>query len=149
MTTPYIDIAAAQLYFDDRLNSEAWTAASVVDQLKALKMATQLINNLKFIGQPAVSGQSNEFPRLGQSTVPIMVQQATCEIAIQLLDDIDPNLEADGLAIQTIQYGDLKIMSNQAGIPVYTRNNIPSSRAWALLVPYLIDPTILKLVRVN
>lgn len=145
--TPYIDITGAQTYFDDRLNTEAWDNATDEDKLKALKTATRSINNLHFIGEKADSAQDNEFPRRGQTDVPEEIQEATCEIALRLLDDIDPSTEMDAQSILNEYYREIRIFNRQDSTTVYMRNGIISSEAWIRLMPYLLDPQTIKLSR--
>lgn len=148
MTTPYIDILDAQDYFNGRLGTASWDDANDTDKLKALTHATRLINNLKFVGQRNVIDQTNEFPRLGQSDVPMAIKEATCELALQLLDDVDPEMEISETAMSQGQLGTIRSHSNRDFTLVHIRNGIPSSEAWARLLPYLSDPLSIKLVKI-
>ncbi len=145
--TPYIVVVDAQEYFDDRLNSEAWDEATDTDKLKALKTATRLINNLRFIGKKLDPDQPNEFPRIGQTAVPTAIEEATCELALVLLDQVDPNMEIENTAISGENYAMARSSYNRDFVMAHVRNGIPSSEAWARLVPYLTDPLTLRLVR--
>lgn len=146
---PYITVNDAQAYFDDRLNSDAWDDATDDDKLKALKTATRLINNLRFIGKKAVPGQENEFPRSGQADVPIAIQEATCELALLLLDQIDSNMEVDNTNVTSETLGGVKTTYARDFTMAHVRNGIPSSEAWAKLLPYLTDPLAVKIGRLS
>ncbi len=148
-TNAYIGVMDAQAYFDSRLGSDAWDQATADDQLKALVMATKKIDLLRFIGQKAEITQVLEFPRLGQSAVPQCVLEATCELALQLLDDVDSGIEIDNLAVISEGFSTLKTAYNRDSVQPYIRNGIPSSEAWALLLPYLADVSSIKLVRTS
>ncbi len=145
--TPYLTVNEAQEYFDDRLNSEAWDEATEVDKYRALVTATRAINNLRFVGQKATVNQENEFPRLGQTVVPKSIKEATCELALQLLDGVDPNLEIDGLSTQNDSYANVRSARDSSFAMPHIRNGIPSSEAWAKLLPYLPDPLNIRLTR--
>jgi len=147
MITPYLSVTEAQAYFDDRLNSEAWELATDVDKLKALKTATSKINNLRFAGKPAVDGQGNEFPRYGQTIVPISIQEATCELALVLLNEVDVNQEIENLAATSETFTSVKTTYTRDFVLSHIRNGIPSSEAWAKLLPYLLDPLSVRLVK--
>lgn len=145
--TPYVTLEEAQSYFDERLNSEAWDEATDVDRLKALKTATRAINNLRFVGSKAILTQENEFPRLGMTVVPTAIKEATCELALQLLDVVDPNLEIENIAVVGEGYSVAKTNYDRDFVLTHIRNGIPSSEAWAKLLPYLASPLNIRLVR--
>jgi hypothetical protein len=144
---PYVDVAEAQQYFDDRLNSEAWDEATDIDKLKALKTATNRINNLRFIGQKLNISQINAFPRLGQISVPTAIKEATCELALQLLDMVDPNLEIDNLATTSESYVTARASYNRDFVLAHIKAGIPSAEAWAKLLPYLCDPLAIRIMK--
>jgi hypothetical protein len=145
--TPYIVADDAQTYFDDRLNTEPWDSASDDDKLKALKQATGLINNLRFRGYRSDPTQPNEFPRSGSMVVPDAIAKATCELALVLLDQVDPNLEIENTPITSEKYAMAGASYDRDFVMAHIRNGIPSSEAWAMLVPYLTDPLAVRLVR--
>lgn len=146
-TIPYLDINEAQDYFDERLNTESWDDATDIDKLKALKTATRLINNLWFLGTKALSTQSNEFPRAGSVDVPDSIKFATCELALQLLDDIDPNLEVEELSVTHEGYAQARTQYDRDWVLPHIRAGIPSSEAWEYLLPFLVDPLRVTLNR--
>ena len=146
-TTPYVSIGDADAYFDERLNSGVWEDASDDDKLKSLKMATRSINNLQYLGVKADSSQENEFPRGGQTDVPQEVKDATCEIALSLLDDYDSEMEIRGLPVKQALLSGARAEWERDFALTHIRNGIPSSEAWARLLPYLVDPLRLSLRR--
>jgi hypothetical protein len=158
--TPYIGITDAQAYFDDaRLNAESWDNSTSDLQLKALKSATTMINRLNFKGSKAVSSQPNEFPRqynrqnLSETpvtiptTTPVDIQIACCELALSLLDGVDPDLEEDSLGAITEAYATARMTSDPSVRKDHIRAGIPSVLAWKHLLPYLNDPMDLHLRR--
>jgi hypothetical protein len=156
--TPYIDVPTAQLYFNNRLNSDAWCESSPTDQLKALSTATSLINNLKFTGIKFDPTQSNEFPRKPDlrgfifdyyydCTVPVItpvipdeILIATCEIAISLLDSLDLDVEIGNLNTQIDKYATVHLQKDTSVAQEHTRAGIPSATAWLYLKQFLVDP---------
>jgi len=149
VTIPYITVDDAQLYFDERLNTGAWDEASDDDRLKALKQATRLINNLNFIGQKLDNTQPNEFPRLGQPTTPDCIGDATCELALQLLDQVDPNLEIENIMAQSQGIATEKVSYARDFVLPQIKAGIVSSEAWLLLLPYLNNPSMIDFTRVS
>lgn len=146
--TPYIDVADATIYFGDRLNSQAWFEAEPSNQLTALKTATRYIDRLNFIGEKTDEAQENQFPRGGDTVVPTDIQQACCEIAIALLDDIDIEREKENLDMVSQGYGNVRSTYDRSTKAVNILAGIPSIVAWNLLLPYLPDSRIVSVTRV-
>ena len=157
---PYIGIVEAQTYFDDsRLNAESWDGSTSDKQLKALKYATRMIDRLNFKGVRATSTQPNEFPRVSSlctygSTVvlplldiPDDIKIACCELALSLLDGVDPDLEEEDLGAITEAYATIRITSDPQIRKDHIRAGIPSVEAWKHLLPYLNDPGELHIRR--
>ena len=144
---PYADVTYGDAYMADRLRTDAWDDASSADKLKALKQATAAIDKLNFAGEKADADQVNQFPRGDDTEVPDAIAQATCELALALLDDVDPNLEMEALG-RTRQYvGDARTERDTSFAHDHIRAGIPSIQAWMLLVPFLRDPRILDVDR--
>jgi len=138
--TPYIELADAQEYFDERLYSDAWNDASDADKLKALKMATRRIDKLSYIKNKYDESQDNQFPRGTDIDVPDDIKQACCELALALLNGLDINSEIDNLAVEGQGFANVKDTYNRTFVMDHIRAGIPSIEAWELLVPYLNDP---------
>src|SRR5262249_50443542 len=60
----YVDVAAADLYFDDQLNSSKWTAASTADKTRALLMAANRLQIENWLGGRVKTTQRLAWPRL-------------------------------------------------------------------------------------
>lgn len=154
-TVPYIEIDEAQSYFDDsRLNAESWDGSDSVKQLKSLKAATRMIDRLNFKGVKAVSTQVREFPRIvGRGTdvlgllVPNDIKIACCELALTLLDGVDPDLEEEDLGAVTEAYATVRVTSDPSIRKDHIRAGIPSVTAWKYLLPYLNDPLLIHVRR--
>lgn len=138
--TPYATPSYAYTYFCDRLRSDAYLNASTSDQVKALKMATSIIEELNFEGYKADPDQELQFPRGNDTEVPDAIKKACCEIAIKLLDDVDPDLENENLHYIKQDIGARVERDTAAMAPEHIREGVPSIRAWRLLKPFLVDP---------
>lgn len=148
ITIPYVDVIGAQEYFNDRLHTEAWDYATTPEKLEALVCATQLINNLRFKGQKVSTYQINEFPRYGQSSIPKSIEEACCELALELLDGVDPNLERKSVSQASHGYSAARTTFNRGFIPSFITHGI-NGTTWLKLVPYLADPLEVKIGRMN
>lgn len=162
--TPYCTVEEADEYFLSRLNSEDWDDASDVEKLQSLNMATRAINNLNFRGTKILSTQEHLFPRtftnLNNITesygsynndltinYPTWLKEATCEIAINLLDGTDMEQEAENLLAVGQSYATVTTNYNPQLVSEHMRAGVPSIVAWNLLRPYLINPRVIRLTR--
>lgn len=149
MTTPYISISSAVDYFSERLNTEAWDNASEADQIKAINMATDAINKLNFVGDMTDSNQENQFPRGGDTEVPQDVQEACAELAMRLLDGVDPELEFENLGMVSQGYSNVRSTYDRTIPMEHVVAGIVSITAWRKLKPYLRDSRSIELHRVS
>jgi len=147
--TPYIEIVDAQLYFDDRLNTDEWDYADDEKKLKALKMATLAIDRLNFRGEMADEAQEHQFPRGTDTTVPTDITNACCEIALKLLEDIDPDMEYSDLTINHHQFSFVRNTQDRSFAQPHVVAGIPSPTAWKMLLPYLRDAGSVSIIRGN
>ena len=150
-TIPYATIVEAQQYFDERLNTGPWDFATPTDQMKALQTATRAINRLRFLGNQIDPNQPNAFPRDAwlDTPIPLAVQQATCELALQLLDSADPNIEIANIATTGDNYSMVRANYIRDFALPHIMAGIPSSEAWQLLLPFLADPLSIQVWRAN
>jgi hypothetical protein len=172
LNASYVSVEYAEDYFEFRLNSSAWDDASADDRCKALVSATRCIDRLNFAGlrtsdynrllpiefripiprdldPSSLPAQNLEFPRNGATTIAQDIMDATCEIALALLDGIDPELEMQGLGTLSQRFSSAGTSFDPAQARMAFRHGIPSFRGWNLLFPYLADPTETVLKRVN
>lgn len=145
----YITVADADTYFATRLNAEAWECASDTDKTKALATATRQIDNLRFVGCPAVEDQLLHFPTGTDTEVPTKIQYATAELALALLDGADPEMERANLDMTAQGYGQVRSRYDRNNRPPHIMAGIVSFEAWNLLAEYLADPHRIKLHRTN
>ena len=145
----YLDRLDANDYFNGRLNSEAWEDAANTDRNKALITATKMIEQLNFIGIKNSEDQEFQFPRGGDSTTPQEILDAVCELAYELLDGKDPDLEFENLAMTSQGYGNVRSTYDRSIVQEHILAGIPSVRAWRLLKPYLRDSKAIIISRVS
>ena len=87
----YVTVTEAMAYLGHRLGGQAWVDADDNDKEASLIMATQSIDNMRYVGQYAVENQEHAFPRqiwsggtkeyITQSVIPQSVKDACCEEA--------------------------------------------------------------------
>lgn len=147
--TPYITISDASIYFSERLHTEVWDEASDTDRLKALIMATRAIDKLNFIGEQTEVDQELQFPRGGDSAIPAAIQEATCELALRLLDGIDADMEIENVRTNSSGISSVNNTYDARVVPEYVLAGIPSPTAWQMLKPYLRDARELSVTRGN
>jgi len=96
----YMTLGAAETYFLSRLHADAWDAADGDDdKASALIMATARLDAEPYYGCRVTSTQALVWPRYGatdrngdllsSTTIPQLLQDATCELALTILQDPD------------------------------------------------------------
>ena len=145
----YTTITEAQTYFDGRLNTEAWDDADKTKRDKSLKHATSLIERLNFTGDKADEDQVLQFPRGDDTTVPTDIQYACAELAMALLDGVDPDLELENLGMVSQGIASIRSTYDVSRPSEHILAGIPSASAWRFLKPYLRDPLTVNLDRVG
>ena len=145
----YLTIIEAQTYFNTRLHTQPWDCAIDDEKTKALAMASKIIDRLNYEGEKTDEAQVNQFPRDADISVPQDIMDATTEIALSLLDGVDPELEFENLAMITQQYGTIKSTYDRSINQEYKMAGVPSMTAWRMLKPYLRDSQGIDLNRVS
>jgi len=114
----YVTLAEANSYFEARLYSAVWDAASIDDRNRALAMATKRIEQENFYGDRASTTQKLKFPRVNigyldgillDNAIPNMLKEAQFELAIHMLS---VNMTLKGVAsdaFKEIQVGSIKV----------------------------------------
>ena len=149
MKTAYLSLSAASDYFATRLNTQAWDSASDENAENALIMATEAIDCLNFYGKKAVESQDHQFPRYGDTLVPQDIQEACADIAIRLLDGVDPELEMENLTMTSQGYANVKSTYDRSTPPEHIVAGILSITAWRKIKPYLLDSRSVTINRVS
>src|SRR5262245_50628907 len=65
----YVDVAAADAYFDDRLDAAVWTAAVTADKTRALLMAANRLQVENWLGNRVTTAQQLAWPRVDVAKV--------------------------------------------------------------------------------
>lgn len=95
----YVTVEAADSYFEDRLDSDAWTSATPTKKAQALVTSSRMLNELPWLGVAAAADPVLAFPRvmryydatlgeyidLSGAFTPQRVMDASCELAIHML----------------------------------------------------------------
>ena len=144
----YGTLTGAENYFRGRIKSTVrdWLDAEYEDKMAALRTATRLIENLNFKGCKVDSEQRLHFPTVEAGT-PSQIALACYEIALRLLEGINPDTEADNLSVTSQGYAGGRSSFDRSFVQEHIRANIPSATAWSILRPYLCDPLALSLRR--
>ena len=155
----YLTPLEAQELANERLNVEAWDDAVDEDgssfgepntlTYKALTMATSAIDRLNYQGTKTDLDQVNQFPRDDDTVVPADIGQACFEIALALLDGVDPQLEGENLGMTSQGYANVRSTYDRE-VPVpHIVAGIPSLTAWRFIVPYLRDTGYFNIMRTS
>lgn len=92
----YVTDAEADTYFDERLQASEWTGESDDDvKARALIQATNRLDEERYRGEKVSTGQALKWPRAyvydedgyeyATDSIPQIVKDATCELALSLL----------------------------------------------------------------
>jgi len=145
----YLTEAEAQVYFDGRVGSEAWDDADSTSRDKALSHGTKIIDRLNFLGCKAIETQENQFPRGADVSIPQAIKNATCEIALALLDGVNPEMEYENLFMTSQGYGGIRSSYDRSVKAPHLLAGVPSFTAWTYLRPYLRDTLEIEMYRTS
>lgn len=117
----YATTSDGDTYFDERLNSTAWTGAATDDKERALIMATRRLDQETYTGEKTATAQALEWPResvvdkdgeeYSSSTIPTFLKHATYELALRLLNDgtTDPFSDTGMEEFKRAKVGELEV----------------------------------------
>lgn len=143
----YGNISEANVYFNSKLYRDLWFTTDPDLQIKALCDATERIDRLNFAGNKSDDNQALQFPRNGSADVPTNIKRATFELAFQLLDGRDPELEYTLLRRVSTGIGPGRNVNDTNIVPKHIVNGIPSTLAWSYIKPFLRDRNSIALKR--
>lgn len=144
----YATVAEGDTYCGGRLNTDGWDTATEGNKTKALTQATRIIDRLRYKGSRTDTDQVNQFPRDDDTTVPDDIKNACIEIAIALLDGVDPEKEYENIRLGSQSYGPVRSTYKDKGY-AHLVAGVPSVTAWRYLLPYLDVTFEVNLHRVN
>jgi len=145
----YADSSFCDTYFTTKLNTESWDEASDEEKTAALTMATDSIDRLNYLGEKTDPDQENQFPRDADTIVPEDIQKACAEIALRLLDGVDPEIEFENLSMVSQGYANVRSTYDRSQLPPHLVAGIVSVTAWRFLKPFLRDWRGLAINRVS
>lgn len=110
----YISVADASEYFALAVHGAAWVSADTSVREAALVSATRMLDRQRWSGSKASPSQALQWPRSGltdrdgntlsDATVPQEVVDATCELALSLIDNPDlQNSDNSGSNIKRVK----------------------------------------------
>lgn len=139
MSVSYADIPTAASYLANRLSSFTmpWDVASDTDKNAALCTATEMIDNLNYLGCKTDDAQALQFPRDGDTEVPVEIVRATCLCAVILLDGFDLEIELENINMISQGYANVRSSFDRSVKPAHIINGIPNAEAWRYLTPFL------------
>lgn len=118
-TNSYINVADANTYFADLIHSGPWDAATAETKAKALVSATKMLDRRYWAGTKYSDAQALDWPRSGitdpdgnevaEDTVPQFVLDATCELALALIEDATIQSSDDSGGIKSIKTGTVSV----------------------------------------
>lgn len=157
--TSYVTISEANVYFQGKLNTDAWDSASVGDQTKALIQASTDIDKLQYIGHKINYQAEHEFPRefedpviddtpYDTDNIPFGIKYAVCEQAMALLDGFSATEEIDGLSMVGQSYSSVKADFDRSTVPMHLKCGL-TAEAWQFILPFIRDNRALVLSRVG
>lgn len=147
-TNSYVEIDAADEYFETRIDSANWASTSDEVKEQALVTATQLVDNHPWIGSAVSSTQALAWPRknatyddyrLGMvmtvpsGEIPSMVKEAVYEQALHLIDNEDV-MNQQTQTYESISIGSISLSDSNGDVG---KLSITPSRVRKILKPLL------------
>ena len=133
-------LAEANVYFSTRLHTEAWDALTdAVIKQKALDHGTSIIDNLPF---------DTTVYDISDTTTLQRVKDANCEIAIALLDGIDPDLAIANLTVTNNSIAGVRTSHDIRFPAEHILYGVPSIAAWRILRCYIKDGRSVTITKV-
>ena len=126
-----------------------WVGAARDGQRRGLARATEISDRLNVIGCKADDVQVNQFPRGTDTVVPDDVQKASAEIALALLDGVEPEMEFENLSLRSQGYGSVRSSFDKSLPAPNIVGGVPSITAWRYLAPYLRAPNTFDIFRTS
>ena len=131
----YVTLETADYYFDERLDSDVWTATEEAQKECALICASRKLDNLNYLGDKKNAGQPMAFPRVfGQNEgIPADIEQAVCEEALALLENGDSvHTKNRAMGIQSVTLGSASVSYSEM-----KQEGLLSSEAYRLVSKWL------------
>ena len=127
-TNCYVDVSEADLYFEDRIDVDPWNEASPLVKARALVTATNMIEDIAWLGTITDSGQNLAFPREGSfydprigdyvdfpDGYPERITRGNIELAYHLINNegvLDTSMLPEDIKVEGIELKGLDAMDN-------------------------------------
>lgn len=145
----YGTLEGATEYFKYSLRSEPWDCNGDTRRTKALVEATRSIEKLNFESTKEDPTQDMQFPRKADpGVIPKDIEHATYELALSLLDGVNPDIEYENLSMTSQNISGIKSTYTRDSKDDHIICGIVSINAWRLLLPYLRDNNTINIIRV-
>lgn len=148
----FASVAEFAAYMNNRLNSSAYSSASVDDQAKSLIEATRDLNVLAYSSRKATDAQALQWPRyfatnpdastfvpwyFPSTLIPQRVKDATCELALEFLKAGSTDIAALDPTIGVIEKT-VDVLTTKWAEPEKRRKGLARfPRVWDLISPLL------------
>lgn len=129
-----VSVVDCEKYMQGRLFTDPWDCADYSYRVRSLKMAEYLIGRLNF-------SNVGKIP-------PVDLARATYEVALSLLSGRNPERDFELMSERSVSAGGATVSRFEV-YPENVRAGIPSSTAWSILRPYLVDEGSIRMVRIN
>ena len=133
----YVTLDEADIYLESVMNTEPWDMSTDIIRTKSIKAAQKIIEALNTVGT-LVNGE------------PVtLIKDATVEIALKLLDGVDPETELYNYTIKEMEFDRLKQTNKSGETPLHVIAGVPSVTAFNILRRFMPDLTTVRLSRTD
>lgn len=134
----YVTLDEADIYLESVMNTEPWDLSTDLIRTKSIKASQKIIEALNTVGT------LDEF---GEPVA--LVKDATIEIALKLLDGVDPETELYNYTIKEMEFDRLKQTNKSGETPLHVIAGVPSVTAFNILRRFMPDLTTVRLNRTD
>lgn len=133
----YLTLDEADIYLESVMDTSAWDMSTDALRTRAIKASQKIIEALNTTGT-LVDGEPVDD-----------IKDATVEIALKLLDGVDPQEELHSFTIKEMQFDRLKQTNKSGETPLHIIAGVPSVTAFNILRRYMPDITTVRLSRID
>ena len=134
----YVTLEEADIYLESVMNTEPWDLSTDLIRTKSIKASQKIIEALNTVGT------LDEF---GEPVA--LIKDATIEIALKLLDGVDPETELYNYTIKEMEFDRLKQTNKSGETPLHVIAGVPSVIAFNILRRFMPDITTVRLSRTD
>ena len=133
----WVTLDEADTYLESVMITEPWDLSTDTLRTKAIKAAQKIIEALNTVdilvdGEPVA-----------------LIKDATVEIALKLLDGVDPETELYNYTIKEMEFDRLKQTNKSGETPLHVIAGVPSVIAFNILRRFMPDITTVRLSRTD